>query len=117
MNGENIKITAIYPSVDIHEGGNIIQIGTILRKEKDGIWYEHKIYMYYEFHDVDCDRKISALSSFHKAVYQDIILGVVNTSAIDRNGEAVYSKSEEQISEADRLIQMMVIIKSCTIKS
>jgi hypothetical protein len=100
----------IYPSIEIisHtiEGvGTTMSFDTTLRKKHRGKWYLWKINRIWSYkYDFDLN---TPLKIFHAEVYNVIILGKINTSLVDMDGNKIFKLDPNQQSEEERLSQFM----------
>lgn len=90
----------IYPNV--LDTGSMFR--TVLRKEKDGIWYDWHVIEHYTQ-----DSKETALAKVHRNVYFSLVLGEISPDLMASSGRyPVFPKSVSQISEADRLKEQII---------
>ena len=94
-----------YPEIEIDEYTDRWELKTVLRKEKDGVWYDWKFTRTVHGKHLIEDL-VDPVNELHKEVYNVIIMGVVNTELVDRNGQEILQKSEIQFSEQQRLIAL-----------
>ena len=80
-----------YPEIEINEYTDKWELKTVLRKEKDGIWYDWEftrtVYGKYLIEDL-----VDPVNELHKEVYKAIIMGVVNTELVDKDGHQNLTK-------------------------
>lgn len=88
-----------YP--EISDTGN--SFITILRKEKDGVWYDWIIQETYSKDNMEY-----ALKRINKFAYYTIILGEVNPELVAAQGYNIFQKCENQQSEKERLTKLII---------
>ena len=101
----------IYPNIETEENFNHFEARTILRKEKDGIWYDWKhIQTLYRGDDnpIDLTDKLEAIIRMHKEVYNTLHLGIVDLSLVNSQGEPFFNESKNQQSESKRLSSLIL---------
>lgn len=91
-----------YP--EVNDTGNAFI--TIVRKEKDGVWYDWVIKESYleEYKQVHLQR-------LHRNAYYTIVLGEVSPDLKAAQGYNMFSKCENQQLEKERLTKLITLIK------
>lgn len=108
---KEISPTPIYPTIKVTEKEKSIKFETILRKNKNGIWYKWLFIKSVEFSPLATNfeyLKRQALDCFHREVYFTNILGIVDLNGLNSSGEQLFEKDSSQISEAERLQKLLL---------
>ena len=100
----------IYPEIGLRESEHSLTISTTLRKEHNGKWYLWKFYKQWKLQENSDRQKL--IGQFHQEVYFTIILGVVQEDVTDMYGNLIYKEDENQISEIDRIKDLLHFKKS-----
>ena len=100
----------IYPKIDLRETEESLSILTTLRKEHNGKWYLWNFYKQWELQDNSDRQKL--IEQFHQEVYFTIILGIVQEDITDMYGNLICKEDENQISEIDRIKDLLHFKKS-----
>ena len=100
----------IYPKIGLRESEHSLTISTTLRKEHNGKWYLWKFYKQWKLQENSDRQKL--IGQFHQEVYFTIILGIVQEDITDMYGNLIYKEDENQISEIDRIKDLLHFKKS-----
>lgn len=106
---------SIYPKIEIRDfivvvgenKYNSLTLLTTLRKEYEGKWYMWEFFKTWHLPVDDEKAKIQALEIFHSEVYFTIICGKVSKTLTDMYGQSVFKEDVSQISEIDRLKELL----------
>lgn len=96
----------IYPNILVENKDDLITLKTSLRKQHDGVWYLWDIVKYHQFtiSPISIDFMSQIINDFHKQAYLALVLGKIDKSVLDFNGQPCFSEDEDQRSEEERLI-------------
>jgi len=105
--GQEVRRT-YYPTIAMTELHQIIEVGTFVRLEHKGIWYDVKVRKTHEYSTtspVDMNKvRAELLEVFHKEVYFAQKLYIIDLTLLDKEGEYLHTPSKWcQTSEQDRL--------------
>lgn len=95
---------SIYPLINIKKG-SVTTLETVLRKEWKGKWRDCRFIKSFP-PDVPIEK---ALMNFNNEIYFFIICGQPDESCKMLTGELAYPESESQISEYDRIQNLLKI--------
>lgn len=109
MQLEDIRFPDYTQTIDVEGDNTVITTGTLLRKQKDNVWYKFIITTNFALPATialtDKYREM-AVKHFLKEVYLAQLSMSVNLDVIDVDGNKVFVKDEIQMSELERLMQL-----------
>jgi hypothetical protein len=92
-----------YPKIEVIRNEDRLVLSTVLRKEHDGKWYLWNFVKRFAKISPSNESIQREIDLFHHEVYAVIIRGKVNPSLVFDDGRSVFEEDRNQISEADRI--------------